>query len=180
MSIAARSQPTTSALGLFVWRERGFWPTETTMQHDVIDLQKRFGKRYRLTFDPAYDSRGKHTPDPWYMQIPCRYGIIYPVGGDDLAIEVDYHDIIAAKLKRLGLRLTQDGDNEKTLVFSVDRFPEVAAIVKPKRRLVLTESQKAERLARLANRRDHPEPPRNGHTGAGGTPATASKAISVG
>jgi hypothetical protein len=104
-----------------------------------VNLAERFGKRYRITYDPAYHPKGKHAPDAWYMQIPCQYGTIYPIGGDNLAVEVDYHDVIAGKLKRLGLRLTQDGDNEKTFVFPVVRFAEVAAIVRPKRRIVLTE-----------------------------------------
>src|SRR5262249_55841137 len=130
-----------------------------------------------ITFDQAYDARGRKCPDPWYMQIPCQYGLIYPVGGDRLAVEVDCHDMIAGKLKRLGLRLTQDGDKEKTFAFPVGGFAEFAAIVKPKRRLVLTASQKAERLARLAKARECPATPRNGDTGAPGTLPSAPKAI---
>jgi hypothetical protein len=51
-------------------------------------------ERFRITWDPAYDAKGRHRHnlDPWMMQIPCRGGItIYPHGGSDLAVEVDYH-----------------------------------------------------------------------------------------
>jgi hypothetical protein len=37
----------------------------------------------------------------------------------------------------------QDGDDEKTFVFPVTLFPEIAAIVEPKRTKRLTDEQKA-------------------------------------
>ena len=61
--------------------------SETT----CLNLLETFGTDYRVTFDPAYDSR--HVPrrclDPWLMQLPCRgKGVcIYPHGADRLAAE---------------------------------------------------------------------------------------------
>jgi hypothetical protein len=119
-----------------------------------IDLRQRFGDRYRITWDPAYDSKGIHRDnlDPWYAQIPCRGGItIYPVGGNDLAVECDYHRYLARRLAAIpGVVCTQDGDEEKTFRFPVDLFDQVAAIVEPKRRRVLTEDQKT-RLAEASH-----------------------------
>jgi hypothetical protein len=43
------------------------------------------------------------------------------------------------------------GDREKTFLFPLERFPEVAAIVKPKRRRVLMEKQRC-RLISLGQR----------------------------
>ena len=44
-------------------------------------------------------------------------------------------------------RLHQDGNKERTFFFPVDRFEEVAAIVKPRRRRFLTEKQRARLIA---------------------------------
>jgi hypothetical protein len=35
------------------------------------------------------------------MQIRCRYGLIYPHGGDKLAVEVDYHNQVARMVGRI-------------------------------------------------------------------------------
>jgi len=113
-----------------------------------INLWKRFRERYRITFDEAAALRGRNG-DPWLMQIPCRFGTIYPQGGEMLALEVDYHDFTAARLRRLGLVFTQDGDREKTFLFHVDRFEEVAAIVLPKRRRRLTPEHREASIQRL-------------------------------
>jgi hypothetical protein len=107
------------------------------MKMDCIKLRVRFGNVYRITFDPAYDHRGvpRRKLDPWYMQLPCRFGTIYPLGGDKLAVEVDYHPGIAKRLGGMaGVALTQDGDHEKTFAFRVELLDAVADVVRPKRR----------------------------------------------
>jgi hypothetical protein len=120
---------------------------------ECIDLRERFGSDYRITFDPAYSDW--HVPrdklDPWMMQIPAQFGTIYPHGGDLLAVEVDYHPQAVKKLAVLpGVRLHQNGEHEKTFLFPVALFEQVAAIVKPKQRRRLSEERKAEITARLA------------------------------
>jgi hypothetical protein len=85
------------------------------------------------------------------MQLPCERGTIYPYGGDRLAVEVDYRPLTAKALAGLsGVVLVQDGDHEKTFVFHVDLFEQVAATVRPRRRQRLSAEQRracAERLA---------------------------------
>jgi hypothetical protein len=114
---------------------------------DCVNLLARFGRDYRVTFDPAYDHR--HVPraklDPWAMQLPCRRGVtIYPYGGDRLAVEVDRHRHVAKQLREIaGVTLYQDGDGEKTFLFDVGLFDAVAAVVKPKPRRKATEKQRA-------------------------------------
>jgi hypothetical protein len=125
-----------------------------------VNLRERFGRQYRITYDPAYDPR--HVPrdklDPWMMQIPCRGGVvIYPYGGQLLAVEVDYRPKTAHRLRQMGLRCTQDGDREKTFVFDAADFDRVAAVVHPRKRRHChrtPEQQRAagERLAALARR----------------------------
>jgi hypothetical protein len=117
-----------------------------------IDLQKMFGGRFRIIYDPSYDVF--HVPkakrDPWMMCIPCQFGMIYPYSDVLLAAEVDYHPKTAKQLQALtGVALTQDGDYERTFTFSLAVFEQVAAILKPRKRRILTEEQKA-RLASVA------------------------------
>jgi hypothetical protein len=122
------------------------------MTTTCINLKARFGKTHRITFDEAYDHHGVHRSnlDAWMMQIPCQRGTIYPQGGDMLAVEIDYRGPTARAVGALpGVRCHQDGDNEKTFVFHVDLFDQVAAIVKPRRRRVVSEEQR-QRLAAMA------------------------------
>jgi hypothetical protein len=105
-----------------------------------INLKERYGHRYRIAWDPADESGHRH---PWMMTMSCRRGTIYPYGGNLLAVDVDGHPITARRLAELGLRCTQDGDAEKTFVFPLERFEEVAALVLPRKR---RSSETADRL----------------------------------
>jgi hypothetical protein len=123
------------------------------------DLRQLYGANYRITLDEAAES----PSDPWMYQLPCVYGIIYPHGPGTLALEIDYHVQVARKVLAIpGTRLWQDGGGlprkdadgndvlvpgDKTIVFPVSAFPEVAALVKPRRRRHCTSSP--EHLAAL-------------------------------
>ena len=111
-------------------------------------------KDYKVTFDPAYESRRvpRRCLDPSMMQLPCRgKGVtIYPFGGDRLAVEVDGRPGLAKKLTGTpDVEPWQDGDREKTFLFPVGRFSEVAAVVKPHRRRRLSPEWRAELARRL-------------------------------
>jgi hypothetical protein len=118
-----------------------------------INLLARFGDRYRIGWDPAYDP--KHRPkdklDPWMMLVLCERGEIFPYGGNLLAVGVDNRPITARRLAELGLLLVQDGDCEKTFVFPIERFAEVAEIVNPRRRRQVSDAEKR-RLAEMGRR----------------------------
>jgi hypothetical protein len=117
---------------------------------NCVNLQERFGKRYRITFDPAYSP--KHVPhdklDPWAMLIPCQRGIIYSHGGDLLTVEVEGRRVTANRLRQLDCTTTcQEGDSFLAVTFHAAEFDDVAAIMKPRRRRQVSD---AERL-RLAS-----------------------------
>lgn len=110
-----------------------------------INLKERFGDRYRIAFDPAYNPRGrpKKLLDPWMMIIPCRYGEIYPDGGDFLRVDIDGHNRIAARVAELQYcELVQDGDIEQTIRFPVTKFEQVAEIVRPYRRRQISDKER--------------------------------------
>jgi hypothetical protein len=112
-----------------------------------INLQKLCGDRYRIGHDDAAQTWGERA-DPWVMTVPCQRGVIYPYGGDHLAVEVDYHPAAAKQLAALpSVRCVQDGDQEKTYTFPAAILEAVAAIVKPRKRKQVS----AEERARLAD-----------------------------
>jgi hypothetical protein len=90
--------------------------------------------------------------DPWMMTIPCRSGaVIYPYGGDLLAVELDHHPKMAKRLAVIpGIRPHQCGDGERTFLFPVELFDQVAALVKPRVKRRLTPEQRAVGAANLA------------------------------
>ena len=119
-----------------------------------VNLLEAFGKDYKVTFDPAYESRRvpRRCLDPWMLQLPCRGKgvVVYPWGSGWLAVEVDGRPGLVKKLVAIpDVKLRQDGDGEKTFLFPVGRFTEVAAVVKPHRRRRLSAEQRAELAARL-------------------------------
>ncbi len=67
-------------------------------------------------------------------------------------MELDRHRNLVKLLRALpGLKLWQDGDREKTFLFDVAMFPQVAEIVKPHRLPPpLTDEQREEVCQRLA------------------------------
>jgi len=114
------------------------------------NLQKLFGTEYLIGHDPAAETY-EEKKDPWAMQIHCRgQGVtIYPYAHDSLAIQCDNRPFIANKLAELGLSIQQDGDREKTFLFSVSMFAEVAKIVKPHRRRSLSDQQRADKATQM-------------------------------
>jgi hypothetical protein len=111
------------------------------MSVSCVNLLALFGDRYRIAWDPAADSR---CSDPWLQLIPCRWGVIFPHGGNKLAVEVDNHNRYAKQLAALpGLRVWQDGTTEKTYVFDVSHFEAAAAIVQPRKRRSLSPGHNA-------------------------------------
>jgi hypothetical protein len=128
---------------------------EISQMTECIHLANRFDHQYRITFDKAYylTNRPRETLGPWFMQIPCRYGTIYPHGGVMLVVEIDHHNRVANRVASLpGAELIQDGDDEKAIRFHVDSFDSVAKIVRPRRRRQISDAERA-RLAGLS--RDH-------------------------
>jgi hypothetical protein len=83
----------------------------------------------------------------------------YPYGHGLLAVEPNSRPGLACKLRRLGLTMHQSGDREKTFLFPLERFPEVAATVRPRRRRVLTEKQHC-RLIALGQRHRYVSTPK--------------------
>jgi hypothetical protein len=115
-----------------------------------IDLKVHFGNRYRTQYEESYYAeRGEsaRVHDPWLVVIPCKYGHIYPHGGEYLAASTTHRGAIANQLAALScVRVVQDGDDGLNAVFHIGDFDQVAAVMKPKRRRKLS-FEHAEKLA---------------------------------
>jgi hypothetical protein len=122
---------------------------------ECIDLSARFAHRYQIQNEESYQAeRGGdgRLCDPWLLTIPCRFGHIYPHGGNYLAASTFLRGPVAGRLAALPcVCLVRDGDDGINVVFHVDDFDTVAAIMKPKRRRRLTAEQRVEQVERLRN-----------------------------
>jgi hypothetical protein len=117
-----------------------------------VNLRERFGNQYRITFDEAYDPRNRPRDklDPWMMQIPCRFGTIYPHGGRVLAIEVDQHPMAVRLLEAIpACRGHQASNRERTFLFDLADFPAVAAVVRPRQKRRLSDAQRQSARERI-------------------------------
>lgn len=116
---------------------------------EPIDL--RSGDRFRITSEETAIKGGKW--DPWLAQIRCRYGHIYPHGGDALGVAVDSgRVIIAGRIRKLPfVEVTQDGDGgELNAVFHRRDLETVLEIMRPYRRKQFSEETLAKFRENLA------------------------------
>lgn len=121
------------------------------MQPDCVNLFERFGKRYRIAFDPAYSAkhRQRENLDPWMMVIPCRRGEIYPFEGTRLAVNVEGHSVTRKALRKLPCcEPYQQGDDFESFLFDAADFGAVAALVLPRKRRQVTDAER-QRLAEM-------------------------------
>ncbi len=119
-----------------------------------INLQERFGRRYKITYGESYDAEygpNARTEDPWHMILLCQRGHICAWGSDELAACTDKNGATANKLRKLPfIQIVQDGEDGVNAVFTIEHFVEIAQLMKPRRRKTLTEEQKAANVERLA------------------------------
>jgi len=119
-------------------------------QPRCIDLAAAFGDRFRVERDPAYSAehgiRGQSV-DPWLLTIPCRFGHVFPWGGDRLALSTNGRGPTARALACLPfVRVEQEAGDGYTISFPVDRFEEVAQLAKPKRKRAALSDERREAL----------------------------------
>ena len=105
---------------------------------DVIDLKQRFGQRYKIAKDPAAENQ--RNPDPMYWIMPCKFGEIFPYGGDFLAVMVISSKIANQMRNWPELEVTQDAEDAVIFKFHVDHFEKVAKRVGAKKKKRVAQS----------------------------------------
>lgn len=109
------------------------------MRTECVNLRERFGERFKVRYEESYQAQ--HGPrawvdDPWLQIILCRYGHVFPYGGNRLAVFVDGHPFVAGMFRRLRCcKVETIGDGgELTASFDVGDFDQVAEIIQPRKR----------------------------------------------
>lgn len=117
----------------------------------INDIRKngyKAGQKLKVTYDPAFSAKYKREEnlDPWYMQIECVFGVIYPYSPSEWACEVDGHPRVVGILRGLlgSNSVYQDGEGEVTFVFGQDRLDAVFEVIRPKRQRQWTEAERAQ------------------------------------
>lgn len=119
-----------------------------------LDLRTEFGDRFRLGWEADGITRSAWAvaEQCWLLEIRCRYGTMYPHGGDLLAAFTD-RPRVGARLRRLRFLVSARGDREVVVTFHVNDVEEVFAVLKPYRRRRLSPAQRAKNAATLARAR---------------------------
>lgn len=121
---------------------------------ECVNLRTRFGTKYKVQYENSYAAEhgeNARVEDPWLMIVPCQRGHhIFPWDESTLAVSLDKAPKTARKLRELGCEVVQDGDDGTTLTFPLERFDQVARIVKPRRRRRLSPKQRQRNTERLA------------------------------
>jgi len=95
--------------------------------------------RYRYRLEESYkaESNGHVKGDGrWFVEVLCKYGLIYPKGGDILLAYVTSG--VKRHLAAMGLEHHQHDGNNEVFRFPVSRLDEVAALLKPRRRKTIS------------------------------------------
>jgi hypothetical protein len=108
-----------------------------------IDLRERFGTRYRVRQE-ADGVTWYETPEServWLLELPCRYGVVYPHGGEMLAAVVTGR-YARQQVAALPCIVSRRGDEELVVTFHVNDTEAVLAIMKPRRRRQVSPEQR--------------------------------------
>jgi len=143
-----------------------------------INLREKFGDRYRVEYEESYHAEhgdGARSDDPMQQSRRCQACHICPGGDGRLMACTDLAGPISKRLKALEFAaVVQDGSDGANVLFPIDRFDEVAAIMKPRRRRRLSEQHK-EKL--MAASRDHWFAPGSGGPGAARKPLRGTRPL---
>jgi hypothetical protein len=120
------------------------------MTPTCVDLHAIFGARYRIRreADGVTWYATLESERVWLLEIPCRYGIVYPQGGDILAATITSR-IMGRRVAALPGILSSRGDLERVVAFCVDDAEAVLAIMQPRLRRRLSPAQRARTTAQL-------------------------------
>ncbi len=116
----------------------------------MIDMKKRFGKKYRVFMDEAWNAEDSQSnPDkvkdkPWYYEIRGNYGIVYLYGVNMLAVRItgnriksriktEYTDILSLYL---------EAQDDSIFLFNPDNFEIVAGLIKARKRKQISEQER--------------------------------------
>ena len=78
-----------------------------------LNLKELFGDRYKIAIDESAFCENESKRNPWYFQIPCKYGHIYPISDKYLGFWCNSGGIKARMVREVNdIELVQDGEGE--------------------------------------------------------------------
>ena len=91
-----------------------------------------YGDRYKIAIDESAFCKDESKRDPWYFQIPCKYGHIYPISDKHLGFWCDSGGIKARIIREVpGCELIQDGKGEGVFRFTPGQFDSISEYAHP-------------------------------------------------
>lgn len=91
--------------------------------------------RYRYRLEESYEAENSaHVKGDgrWFVEVLCKQGMIYPMGGEKLLAHVKV-GAVRRIAEMPGVTVRRWDGRDREFLFAVDRLDEVAAVLKPKR-----------------------------------------------
>jgi len=110
---------------------------------NCINLKKILGKKYWIALDASAIHEVGGKSDPWYFQLPCKFGYIYPYSNTKLAFYCHGYKIKQRIIRELPeIEIIQDGDVEAVFIFPLSQFEKIGKYARPKKRRRLSEKHR--------------------------------------
>jgi hypothetical protein len=108
-----------------------------------VNIRDLFGDTYKIQLDESAFCPGESKNDPWYYQIPCKYGHIYAYSDRLLAYYCD-SGRMREKIHREHpeMEIIQDGDLESVFLFRPDQFEITARYARPRKKRQVTTKER--------------------------------------
>lgn len=109
-----------------------------------INLKELYGLKYKILYDESSNFIRSLKKDPWYFNIPCRYGIIYPYSDIKLAYLCTGKKIFTALHKKHAeIEVVNFSDfGEAIFLFKIEQFNIIAEYAKPCNKRTLSKDHK--------------------------------------
>lgn len=114
-----------------------------------LDLKAIAADRYRLTLDESATVDTSRDSKLWCAQIPCKYGHVGSYSERELSAYCSGRRLFARILAIPSVRVLQQGDLEIRVAFDPQHLDQVAALLRARRRTVLSDSERVRRTALL-------------------------------
>ena len=109
-----------------------------------IDLRQLYGEYFRIQLDEAAECESGGRNNPWYYQIPCKFGHIYPVSEKLLGFWCE-SGTIRRRLHREHPEINVTNwsdDGEAIFLFAPDQMDIIAEYAQPKKKRRLSDEHK--------------------------------------
>jgi hypothetical protein len=111
---------------------------------DPLNLRKLYGDKYKITLDESAFCPGESKKNPWYFQVACKYGVVYPYSNKELAFYCESQKI-RDRLHREHPEIkvvNWSDDGEAIFIFDPKKFDLIANYAWPRKRRRLSEEHK--------------------------------------